>query len=64
MTLPPVLQSHVQNVQGRRIEPNKVEKRASILMLGPQSSVYCLKPSNRKMRGQAMTPEARPRSGL
>lgn len=64
MTLPPMLQSPGQNVPGRRIEPNKVKRRASTLMPDPQSSVYCLKPSNRKVQGQAMTPEARPGSGL
>jgi hypothetical protein len=64
MALPLMLQSGVKNALGRRIEPNKVNRRASILMPGPQSSVYYLKPSNRKMQGQAMTPEARPGSGL
>lgn len=64
MTLPPVLQSRVQNAPGRRIEPNKVKGRASILMTDAHSSIDCLNPPNRKIRGQAMSPEARPGSGL
>ena len=64
MTLPPMLQSLVQNAPGRRIEPYKVKRTTLIPMAEAQSSIYFLKPPNHKVRGQAMTPEVRPGSGL